>query len=214
MIVYRIEHPANGVEPYNNKLADCSLDMRDEHCDKYHPGKRDEFPEQWLDDSYYCAFTSIELLRRWFEGWLADLADRGFVVAEYRVNDTDVLVATYQCIFVKANAAKIRQYSPLDTEKYHATMSTGQANTTKVRNAMWYGKYVDGAFVITYGSGKGYRAKTKAALLRQIKTNAAYVRDMRVKGRVLFESYADDGVCKAIRYDGSKFRVTQISVTA
>jgi hypothetical protein len=51
----------------------------------------DIHPNIWIDgfrltDNLFCAFDSIERLKDWFDGYLANLIDWGFVVREYTVN--------------------------------------------------------------------------------------------------------------------------------
>lgn len=71
---------------------------------------------------------------------------------------------------------------------------------------MWYAKYRDGVWYVRRGSGIGYKARTKRGLWAQIIRNAASVRDLKLKGRILLETDYGDAI-KQIRYDGA-FQVT------
>jgi hypothetical protein len=96
--VYRLEHEHTLSRHNSNVKVGCYvhfdsdlvkvqwyLDM----CEKHrHPQTH---PSIWEDglcrhSDLFCAFDSIERLKDWFDGYLVNLIDWGFVVREYTVN--------------------------------------------------------------------------------------------------------------------------------
>ena len=101
-IVYRVEHETISVYKNKNIGQGCYVNrpieadwyerMREEHANSYiHPNIWVDGMECFTDrengDIYYCCFSSIELLETWFEGYLDLLAEEGFIVVEYTLNE-------------------------------------------------------------------------------------------------------------------------------
>lgn len=78
---------------------------------------------------------------------------------------------------------------------------------------MMYAKYQNGAFTISYNPEMGgVKGNDKGALWRQIRRNAAYIRDMAINGFVYFRVYSPCGrvLTSVILYrDGRKDSYTQ-----
>lgn len=116
MLIYRIEHSATNVGPYNSStpfVNTAQYDMGWSHTNDTHPS-------MWRDiikprsnrvkhRSYYCGFSDIDRMLTWFDGWFDVLRDNGFHIAIYSANN--VLDGQYQTVFVKRSAKRIATVS-------------------------------------------------------------------------------------------------------
>lgn len=105
--VYRIEHSTLsenhsdgiGFGPYRSDGPfSLSSDMSDDHS--YGSNERPEIfgdtlsgldRDRMMDNNFYCACPTISSLKTWFDGWMEDLKEEGYVVVEYTVNDSDIV---------------------------------------------------------------------------------------------------------------------------
>lgn len=99
MLIYRVEHEANGHGPYiipyalyeddeeyGDYIRTLSDDISSAHADVTHP-----MPGAiWRRDGHICGFESMSALREWFEGWEADLAEFDYVIRTFEVPDEAV----------------------------------------------------------------------------------------------------------------------------
>lgn len=66
-----------------NKL--CSA-----HANEQHPSPQWDMSLGFIRDEEVCGFDSVEAMESWFEGFLGDLADAGFMIFEYEVRECRV----------------------------------------------------------------------------------------------------------------------------
>ncbi len=59
-------------------------------------------------------FAHPENLITWFEGWFEELDRRGFVVAEYKVQDDHVRHGKAQSVFIYDTAVRTNEFSVID----------------------------------------------------------------------------------------------------
>ena len=111
--VYRIEHKKtkrkNGIGfgcyivreieikgDWHNRMSN------DHNNNETHPGMRDDLPNFYNindDRDFYCAFKSIDDLKRWFRGYLTDIKKNGFVIKKYLVSEITESYSGLQTFF-------------------------------------------------------------------------------------------------------------------
>jgi hypothetical protein len=78
-------------------------DMGYAHTDSAHPGPYNRTHERQLCDvwtmQFSCCFTDADQMSAWFDGWWERLADCGYLLTEWEVDEGDVLVGTRQSGF-------------------------------------------------------------------------------------------------------------------
>lgn len=108
MYIYRIEHHKSGNGPYNH-LTNGSRevyygnDILKSHGTatyKTHPRMFDDC-KMMEDSQYFAGFNSIEQLFAWFDGTLSYLHKHDFELRIYETDDQNVVIGTYQLIFIK-----------------------------------------------------------------------------------------------------------------
>lgn len=92
--IYRIEHPSNGEGPYRRQWVrdiDAPLnEMGWEHNGESWPTPSDDFGDE-REEWHLFGFKSKELLRTWFRGWMLDIKNLGFKIAEVQIPTSFVL---------------------------------------------------------------------------------------------------------------------------
>jgi hypothetical protein len=94
MIVYRIEHETRDHGPYIIPFVDGDYDneydneyddltglaylLVSAHQDEEHP------PPNTIHSNEICGFDSMDALLAWFDGFLADLAEYGYVIRSFQ----------------------------------------------------------------------------------------------------------------------------------
>lgn len=121
MLVYRVEHPSNGLGPYH---PDTVFAQRNDMCDDHNFGfrrKSDPFEDvgrHFRPGIHVCALSTIKALTAWFDGWLRPLHTQGFVISVYDTfDDVKVSRATGQCVFDKERATLIQSKPIFPTDK-------------------------------------------------------------------------------------------------
>jgi hypothetical protein len=113
MLVYRFEHPDTGQGPYqfDGEGADELDDMRWSHQDFEHMAP-------WMDDrlggidSYeVCGCDSPESLLAWFDGWIDELAEVGFMIS-VRYTEAARLGENGQVVFPDYGAHEVESIEP------------------------------------------------------------------------------------------------------
>jgi hypothetical protein len=106
MLVYRIEDTYGKGMYRSNKSIDIDQD------DARHPTP---FDDSLLSDlviniigvyqNYIHGFKSIEQLRNWlyYDTWLVNLHEAGFVLKVYEVEEANVLIGHTQVVFLRSN---------------------------------------------------------------------------------------------------------------
>ena len=106
--VYRVEHAGSGLGPYNHFGwgKDVEIErMFYDHCDSLHPAPgEDGIDSLAIKAEHRFGFKDLDHLRTWFAGWLKPLADRGFVIQEYRVPIRGMLRGRKQVAFDRTRA--------------------------------------------------------------------------------------------------------------
>lgn len=121
MLVWRYEHPSDGLGPYvlstdgwgetvkDLKRRKLSALLRDKHgCSYKHPGPYSDglVPPNW--DSRVCGCASLEALRKWFWGFNKKLLEAGYEVRVYETKrPVRVSTRTKQTVFNKAKSRRI-----------------------------------------------------------------------------------------------------------
>lgn len=117
MIVYRYEHPKDGMGPYADpdgtrprKLVQLGDKLRSQHgwCSK-HPAPYTDAKMRLNWDSRVCGMTSEEGLRKWFWGFNKKLQQTGFVRKAYQVPSryAQVSARTGQVVFNRNRATPL-----------------------------------------------------------------------------------------------------------
>lgn len=110
-IIYRVEHAASGVGPYNVEDVDDDRlwDMVCAHSDPCHPAPQSDgrFPHLELAVCHRFGFDTRHDLALWFHGWLDTLDELGFVLAVYRAPSEAVLVGDVQVAFDIERAERV-----------------------------------------------------------------------------------------------------------
>lgn len=91
-----------GVGPYRTDdpaINSAFEDMYEKHKNKSHPGIYRDYshlPSFIMHGNWACGFQSIELLRKWFRGYLRRLKKHGFKVVQYQVPKDKIFIARSQ----------------------------------------------------------------------------------------------------------------------
>lgn len=108
MLVYRVAYPREDgripVGPYqsgewavSDEVYELCDEMSSNHMDMHHPIPwNDGIGEMDCDD--YCAFDSMESLKRWFDDWLYGLLDAGFRIFIYDVPRNQITFGMTQIV--------------------------------------------------------------------------------------------------------------------
>lgn len=122
MLVYRVEHPTLCIGPYRSASNFSHRDdMLYDHCDsRNHPHPHCDTLTHFDMEEHVCACASIESLVSWFDTWLIPLADEGFVISVYQVDDTTkVSKRTGQCVFYKYDAVLVQSKPIFPTDNHN-----------------------------------------------------------------------------------------------
>lgn len=101
--VYRVQHNAENIGPYTGgHSADEEWweKMTTYHADFHHPNLREDDLTIYCNSEYVCAFDSLDKLKSWFDGYLFNLIDAGFIIAEYEVDDYIIGISGKQVVFI------------------------------------------------------------------------------------------------------------------
>jgi hypothetical protein len=112
MLVYRIEHPEDGLGPYRSVFSNTNklLNMNAKHgvSSKHPVSCKDVYNKPSPDENFigYCGFDCVFALKSWFRGYRKEMAREGFKMFVYdsSVDLTWISEVTRQVIFVKENA--------------------------------------------------------------------------------------------------------------
>ena len=123
MLVYRVEHPSNGLGPYH---PDTLFIQRADLCDDHNFGRHkkadplEDIGRHFKPGKHVCALSTIERLTAWFDGWLRPLHAQGFVISVYDTfEDVKVSQATGQCVFDKTQATLIQSKPIFPTDNHN-----------------------------------------------------------------------------------------------
>ncbi len=121
MLVYRIEHPSDGIGPYSSRNGQDTEELRDwlngdsAELHRAHDPRSTPHPlVSEIDDfriGFLCGCESIEKLRDWFRGFLDSLHDCGFVVVTYEVPEEYVHTDGLQVCFPPEHGTKVETES-------------------------------------------------------------------------------------------------------
>lgn len=110
MLIYRIEKTDTRNGPYcKSTFSDAETLLSAHNGSDMHPGPPQSFDTQWSQISmleqlrYHFACESIEQLFEWFDGFLDDLHEDGFVIRAYEVPDEDIMYSPKQIAFLRDN---------------------------------------------------------------------------------------------------------------
>lgn len=113
MLVYRFEHPKDGLGPYTSVYANNQLwDMKLEHSQWLY-----EHPNPLIDmkhnikDNECCGMNSLKNIEKWFDGYLYALKQSGFELQIYEVQEPFYKLSekTGQVVFERESAALVKR---------------------------------------------------------------------------------------------------------
>lgn len=111
-LVYRVEHPSDGVGPYSYRWWGVT-DLYQELCQHRHnngrPGPTNDILgwNDWSCTGYRFGFLLLSDLRMWFDNCLRELRKYKFVVAVYEADDDNIMLGTMQVAFEYDSARRI-----------------------------------------------------------------------------------------------------------
>ena len=116
--VYRVEQP-DGSGPYFDRYGAYRWDdrlerMRSDHSDEAHPSPRQDPMLETIDIYEQSCFESLEQLTKWFKGWMVRLAEEGYAVSEYSVQQGLVRYGEHQAVVYAKKARYVRSLSLLN----------------------------------------------------------------------------------------------------
>lgn len=102
--VYRVQHSTENIGPYVSSKIKWSIEwyseMMSHHSNICHPNLREDNLSEYRDSDYVCGFNSLDKLKSWFDGYLFNLIDAGFIIAEYEVEDYITGISGKQVVFI------------------------------------------------------------------------------------------------------------------
>lgn len=102
--IYRIERAHNGHKigqgAYRYR-SDFRTHILNSHNDSLHPSLYQDFDNDMINSSYYCACPTLDKLNEWFNYEIKLAYACGLVVAEYEVNRFVIGASRVQCVFQK-----------------------------------------------------------------------------------------------------------------
>ncbi len=111
ILIYRIEHPKDKMGPYTSDHVSLEVDeMKMHHCASHvdHPSPKKEFGD-YPSIEFIFAMNNRKNLKKWFDGYLPDIAKCGFEVKVYKINRKDCSIGkSGQVMFDRQFAAFIK----------------------------------------------------------------------------------------------------------
>ena len=125
MIIYRVESEDGG-GPYNGPKADRDLSYAIFSSNVFHQPPPWEDIKDWSpsgNKNWRYGFSSVELLKRWFEPIFYKALDRaGFLVAIYDVPDEATKCGRWQCAFKFESAKRLKSFPLAELENKLSTL--------------------------------------------------------------------------------------------
>jgi hypothetical protein len=112
--------PYSGHHTWEDGDDQCAVDdmgYRHSGSDEHPSPFRDAFDrDDWRNwDNWVCGFDSVDALNNWFAGWFPGLRKCGFIVREYRVDASDIVVGKQALAIVdRCNVRAVRRHKITD----------------------------------------------------------------------------------------------------
>jgi len=102
--VFRVQHKEQNVGPYVGGKISWDVEwysrMMGHHANYSHPNLREDDLSVYSNSEYVCGFDSLDKLKSWFDGYLLNLIDAGFIIAEYQVEGYIIGISGKQVVFI------------------------------------------------------------------------------------------------------------------